>query len=64
LLAHCEKRSFFGLWLFGWQSAKQTFPSLTSILPVGTIPHLLSFSTPEQGRAFCSVEAKLALSFL
>jgi hypothetical protein len=35
-----------------------------SILPVSAIPHLLSFSTPEHGRAFCSVEAKLGLSFL
>jgi hypothetical protein len=49
---------------FCWQSAKQTFPLLMSILPVSTIPHLLSFSTPEHGRAFCSVEAKLGLSFL
>jgi hypothetical protein len=35
-----------------------------SILPVSTIPHLFSFFTPEHGRAFCSVEAKLGLSFL
>jgi hypothetical protein len=49
---------------FCGQSAKQTFPSLMSILHVSPIPHLLSFSTPEHGRAFCSVEAKLALSFL
>jgi hypothetical protein len=53
-----------GFGLFCWQSAKQTFPLLMSILPVSTIPHLLSFSTPEHGRAFCSVEAKLGLSFL
>jgi hypothetical protein len=53
-----------GLGFFGWQSAKQTFPSLMSILRVSMIPHLLSFSTPEHGRAFCSVEAKLGLSFL
>jgi hypothetical protein len=50
--------------MFGWRSAKQTFPSLTSSLPVSTIPHLLSFSTPEHGRAFCSVDDKLGLSFL
>jgi hypothetical protein len=38
-----------GFGLFCWQSAKQTFPLLMSILPVSTIPHLLSFSTPEHG---------------
>jgi hypothetical protein len=53
-----------GFSLFCWQSAKQTFPLLMSILRVSTIPHLLSFSTPEHGGAFCSVEAKLGLSFL
>jgi hypothetical protein len=53
-----------GVALFCWQSAKQTFPLLMSTLPVSTIPHLVSFSTPEHGRAFCSVEAKLGLSFL
>jgi hypothetical protein len=45
-------------------SAKQTFPSLTSSLPVSAIPHLVSFPTPGHGRQVCSVEAKLGLSFL
>jgi hypothetical protein len=35
-----------------------------SILPVSPIPHLLSFSTPEHGRRFSSVEAKAGLPFL
>jgi hypothetical protein len=50
--------------LFGWQSAKQTFHSLMSILPLSAIPHLVSFPTPGHGRQICSVEAKLGLSFL
>jgi hypothetical protein len=54
----------FGFGVFGWRSAKQTFPSLTSILPVSAIPHLVSFPTPGHGRLVCSVDAKLALSFL
>jgi hypothetical protein len=49
---------------FGWQSAKQTFPSLMSILLVIAIPHLVSFPTPGHGRQVCSVDAKLGLSFL
>jgi hypothetical protein len=53
-----------GFGVFGWQSAKHTFPSLMSILPVGTIPHLVSFPTPGHGRRVCSVDAKLGLSFL
>ena len=46
-------------------AVRQTdLPFANVYFAVSTIPHLLSFSTPEHGRSFCSVEAKLGLSFL